>query len=181
MKKAFTMMELIFVLVVMGIIAAVVLPNTRSNPVAEAGVELASQIRFTQHLALINDKYATDATWYKNRWQIVFSGTDNNFYSVVSDNNTTFAKDPLKGLPIQDVALTGVSLSFTGGCNGKTTLSFDHLGRPLVGSLAAMTQPYVAAGTNGELLSSDCTITITDGSENSVITLTRETGYVKLQ
>ncbi|MDF1877893.1 type II secretion system protein, partial [Sulfurimonas sp. SAG-AH-194-L11] len=79
MKKAFTMIELVFVIVVIGILAAVIMPNTRTNPVREAAIQLVSHIRYTQHLAMLDDKFdASDTNWYKKRWQIAFvsvSGT----------------------------------------------------------------------------------------------------------
>ena len=79
MKKAFTMIELIFVIVVMGILAATILPSTRTNPLQEAAIQLVSHIRYTQHLAMVDDKFdASDDMWYRKRWQIAFvsvSGT----------------------------------------------------------------------------------------------------------
>ena len=77
MKKAFTMIELVFVIVVIGILAAVMIPSTRTNPLQEAGVQLLSHIRYTQHLAMVDDKYGENhldgtVTWYKKRWQLVF-------------------------------------------------------------------------------------------------------------
>ncbi|MBA1433268.1 MAG: prepilin-type N-terminal cleavage/methylation domain-containing protein [Epsilonproteobacteria bacterium] len=36
MKKAFTMLELVFVIVVIGILAALILPRTKTNPVQAA-------------------------------------------------------------------------------------------------------------------------------------------------
>jgi len=90
-NKAFTMMELIFVLVVIGILAVVVIPNTRTNPLQEAAIQLVSHIRYTQHLSMVNDTYdANDANWYKKRWQINFgeSTAANNVpaYSIFSDS-----------------------------------------------------------------------------------------------
>jgi prepilin-type N-terminal cleavage/methylation domain-containing protein len=76
MKKAFTMLELIFVIVVIGILAAVVIPRTGSNRLYEAAIQVVSHIRYTQHLAMIDDKFSTaDAQWYKDRWQIMFANT----------------------------------------------------------------------------------------------------------
>ena len=173
MKKAFTMLELVFVIVVIGILAAVIIPRVKTNPVDEAAVNLLSKIRYTQHLALVDDKYGENTLpavdWYKKRWQINFSG---NTYSIVSDNNATFAKDPQNSDDINNTTLKGIStITANGGC---TTLSFDYMGRPLVGSLSATAAPY----TNGNLLRSDCNITITDTSGNQRnITITPETGY----
>ncbi|MBT5934159.1 prepilin-type N-terminal cleavage/methylation domain-containing protein [Sulfurimonas sp.] len=76
MKKAFTMIEFVFVIVVIGIIAAVVIPSIRTNPLQEAAIQLLSHIKYTQHLAMVDDKYdASDADWYKGRWQLVFSNS----------------------------------------------------------------------------------------------------------
>ena len=74
MKKAFTMIELVFVIVVIGILAAAIIPSTRTNPLQEAAIQLVSHIRYTQHLAMLDDTYnRNDASWYKGRWQLVFS------------------------------------------------------------------------------------------------------------
>ena len=76
MKKAFTMMELVFVIVVIGILAAVVMPRTGSNRLNEAAIQVVSHIRYTQHLAVVDNKFnAGDAQWYKDRWQIFFANT----------------------------------------------------------------------------------------------------------
>ena len=90
MKKAFTMIELIFVIVVIGILAAVMIPSTRTNPLQEAAIQVLSHIRYTQHLALIDDKYdSNDTNWYKGRWQIEFSNS--NAYADNKPGYTIFA------------------------------------------------------------------------------------------
>jgi len=117
LHSAFTMLELVFVIVVIGILAAVIIPNTRTNPVQEAAVQVLSHIRYTQHLAMMDDKYdINDNAWHKKRWTIrfkqdlVFTGlsTPNGTYSnewaytVYSDeskdgnpNPSEMAKNPL--------------------------------------------------------------------------------------
>ncbi|MCK9473148.1 type II secretion system protein [Sulfurimonas sp.] len=79
MKKAFTMMELVFVIVVIGILAAVIIPRVGSNKLNEAALQVIAHIRYTQHLAMVDDKFGqnTNATvdWYKKRWQIQFNET----------------------------------------------------------------------------------------------------------
>lgn len=68
MRKAFTMIELVFVIVVIGILAAVIIPNTRTNPLQEAAIQLLSHIKYTQHLAMTDDTYdENDPNWYKKR------------------------------------------------------------------------------------------------------------------
>ncbi len=86
------MLELIFVIVVIGIIIAVVKPNTERSLAQQAAVQLASHLRYTQHLAMADDRYdATNARWHRERWQLVFSssaftgGGDVWAYTIFSD------------------------------------------------------------------------------------------------
>ena len=94
MKKAFTLIELVFVIVVIGILSAVILPRIQTNPLREVAIQVVSNIRYTQHLAMLDDKYnANDVSWYKGRWQLLFgksnSGSKNTggyyAYSIFSD------------------------------------------------------------------------------------------------
>jgi len=96
MKKAFSIIELIFVLVIIGILASIILPSTKTDPLDEAAIQLVSHIRYTQHLAMTDDRYDAnrknddgDIIWYKERWQLVFSKsdfTDNRYaYTIFSD------------------------------------------------------------------------------------------------
>ena len=106
-KSAFTMLELVFVIVVIGILSAVFIPKFGQNKLSEAANQLIAHIRYTQHLAMIDDQYnANDASWYEKRWQIVF-GTSaytggNLAYTIFSDISLTgqadineIAKNPL--------------------------------------------------------------------------------------
>ncbi len=73
MKRAFTIFELIIVIVVIGILAAVLMPRFTKNDVNHAANQILSHIRYTQHLAMIDDKYdPTKGDWYKGLWQIRF-------------------------------------------------------------------------------------------------------------
>lgn len=179
MKKAFTMLELVFVIVVAGILAAVIIPSTRTNPAQEAAVQLLSDIRYTQHLAMIDDKYGQNTVgavdWFLKRWQIRFTGDT---YSIVSDNNTNLAVNPSNSaLLLQNIDLNAdysVSISYAPGSSctaADPIISFDHLGRPLVGTLA----------TNyGELMPATCTIRLTSGAETVDINILQETGYASI-
>jgi len=216
MKKAFTLIELVFVLVVIGIIAATIIPRTNTNPLQEAAVQILSHIRYTQHLALVDDKFdQADSSWYKKRWLIVF---DNNVsvskdtaYTIFSDNNGANNGDPDVGVgeiainpQALDKELTGgyglsilpsntavtkklnltksygvTDVSFSGaGCVNDTArrLNFDHQGRPMIGNLSGLTEAY----SNSTLLQADCNITISDGTNNAIITISPETGYARI-
>lgn len=174
MKKAFTMLELVFVIVVIGILAATVIPRMERDTSAEATIKLQSDIRYAQHLALIDDKYdAASTTWFRNRWQIRFA---DNTYSIVSDANTRFAQDPetRKDIKVDLANDYSATLTFTGGCANNQIISFDHFGRPMVGDLSSDTLPY----PSGRLLSAKCVITVTADGVHT-ITLHPETGYIQ--
>jgi type II secretory pathway pseudopilin PulG len=217
MKKAFTLIEIIFILVIIGIIAATILTRTSTNPLQEAVTQVLSHIRYTQHLALVDDKFdATDTSWYKKRWLMVFSksvGANNDVaYTIFSDKSTT--GDPgIAGSEIalnpQDTSkkLTGgygstilptdarvtrklnltksygvTNVSFSGGCpaNGLR-INFDHQGRPIKGKLGgASGSGNASAYENDNLIKTDCNITITNGTDNAIITISPETGYARI-
>ena len=116
MKKAFTLIELVFVIIIVGILAAAIIPRMKSNSLQEAAVEFMSAIRYTQHLALVSDRYnPNDQFWYKNKWQFIYGfGTSSNrgtggYYSmsIFSDSAgghsgnpdlVEMAKDPLSSV-----------------------------------------------------------------------------------
>ena len=79
-KRAFTMIELIFVVVVVGILAAIMIPKLNRNASREAANQILTHIRYTQHLAMQDDKYENfisnqSKPWFKLRWGITFNET----------------------------------------------------------------------------------------------------------
>ena len=77
-KRAFTMIELVFVIVVVGILAAVMIPKLNRNGSREAATQILTHIRYTQHLAMQDDKYVdsvNEKLWFKMRWGITFNKT----------------------------------------------------------------------------------------------------------
>lgn len=112
-KKAFTLLELVFVIVILGILAALALPRLDSDIRERAGTNLLSAIRFTQQMALIDD--VTDPrynNWQRAFWRLGFQGCSDNgyFYTISSDKNREGnidtgeeAVDPLTGKPFNGV------------------------------------------------------------------------------
>ena len=206
------MLELVFVVVVIGILAAVILPSTKTNPVQDAAIQVLSHIRYTQHLAMVDDKFDTsDANWYKNRWQIFFAqpvASDNLWaYSIFSDSSGGSTGNPdISELAVNPLdrnkLLTGgysavpyatdarvtkemnlghkysiTSVDFSANCKDNSLrIAFDHMGRPLYDGPHLLDDAY-HDGAVSRLVTSDCNITITDGSETAVITIKPETGY----
>jgi len=86
------MLELVMVIVVLGILAAVAIPRMERDLRQEAGDNILSAIRYTQHLALMDDKTnPNDPKWQMTLWQIRFStytdggGKTRWFYTVASN------------------------------------------------------------------------------------------------
>ncbi len=91
MKKAFTMLELIFVIVIVGILSFVAASSFQRDTLREAADQLVSHIRYTQHLAMMDDKFnPSDLKWFRHRWQIVFGSSaytgNKTAYTIFSDS-----------------------------------------------------------------------------------------------
>lgn len=128
MKKAFTLLELVFVIVVVGILSAILIPKTERNPLQEAAVQLLSDIRYTQHLAIIDDKFnAQDRDWYQRRWQILFGknvDSDEKWaYTIFADTSGNATGDANEA----EIAINPMNPNqrMTGGYTGANALSYN--------------------------------------------------------
>ena len=123
-RPAFTMIELVFVIVVLGILAALALPRLERDLRQEARDNLLSAIRYTQHLALIDDKTnPADPNWQSKLWKITFStSTDNlaNFYTISSDLNGNGAVSK------NETAIDPVNGKYMYNAGGDTTIDADE-------------------------------------------------------
>lgn len=86
-RFAFTMIELVFVIIVIGILSALAIPRFDRNNLREAADQVLVHIRYTQHLAMQDNKFnPNDANWYLGRWQIRFSTANGTrSYFIMSD------------------------------------------------------------------------------------------------
>lgn len=198
LRSAFTMIELVFVIVVVGILSYMVASSFTRNPVVEAADQIVSHIRYTQHLAMMNDKFdPNDATYYRERWQIRFntdsSGSGHEVYWIMSDRDhnglltdlADYAKDPLDGNKYLSGDTTlgnnrsqALDLTAKYGINGiiygcSQRIFFDYLGRPYNDTI------YPATAPNQNLITAPCTIVITNGTQTRTIEISPETGYVR--
>ena len=138
MKKAFTMLELVVVIVVIGIIAAAALPRINDDHIAEAADQVMSHIRYTQHLAMQDSKFdPTDANWFKKRWSITFTrasfcgGKSEWRYSVYYDKSATgnlnsadeVARDPLDPSKFMSSGWAGISEANCANASSKYSLA----------------------------------------------------------
>ena len=165
------MLELVFVIVVIGILAALIIPRIDRDTLYEATEQVLGHIKYTQHLAMTDNVYDDDASaWYLNRWRMTFTG---NQYEVHNGAGGVTARDALTkelidGAVMDDYDMNdkySVSISPV-----NFTIAFDHVGRPYNYS-AAPTSPV------SDLLTQDYNITLTSGTDKAIITISAETGY----
>jgi len=170
-KPAFTMIELVLVIVVLGILAALVMPRLDRDLRQEAKDNILSAIRYTQHLALIDDKTVPGTAWQANLWKISFNS--NTSYTISS--GSTIALDPINGKAMDGTSpntLIGKKYSVDGVTGTCTTVGFDNLGRPFTSFSGSSYAGYRAT---------DCNIVISfeqSGITDLTITIAAETGYV---
>ena len=203
-KSAFTMIELVFVIVVLGILAALAMPRFDRDLKQEAADNILSAIRYTQHLALVDDRHKfDDAKWHRRFWKIMFAQCSDGtyFYRIGNDDDmdstSTFeqseaAIDPANGKFMYvanngDCSASNVSPNIvigkrygvtvnngTGGCTGKH-IGFDHLGRPHTG-FSGSTKPDYSSYMNSE-----CILNFTMSDSTILhISIQPETGYAQI-
>jgi len=153
-KPAFTMVELVFVIVVLGILAALALPRLERDLRQEAIDNLLSAIRYTQHLALIDDKTnPTDTTvpaypnWQRKLWKITFStSADNlaNFYTISSDLNGDGA------VTKNEAAIDPVNGKYMYNDDDDTVIDADESPNIFIGKTYGINSMTFSGGCTGE-------------------------------
>ena len=109
-RNGFTMIELVLVIVVLGILAALAVPRMERDLRQEAADTILADIRYAQHMA-INDyrENPRDNGWQKTFWQVKIEGCADNgiFISVGADKDkggdisqSEAAIDPANGKPM---------------------------------------------------------------------------------
>jgi len=132
LKKAFTLIELVLVIVVVGVLSTMVSPNFQRNGLQEAANQLVSHIRYTQHLAMMDNKFDSNkGTWFKERWQIIFARSVNGetawSYTIFSDSSNR-DKNPNHTREIARDPLNAGSLNLSGHLTEGQYLSGGYAG-----------------------------------------------------
>ena len=208
MKKAFTLIEFLIVIIVIGVLAAAILPRTRSNSLQEGAMEFISAIKYTQHLAMISDKYdPTDPTWYQERWQFLYgksNDTNQKFaISIFSDfvgthsghpDPVEIAVNPLNTTQLMSGGFSGtlnwedanatrrLNLGETYGITNITRTTSCGAGRI---SFDNKGRPFTGDSSNWNsstenALRIQCKFTIFKDSESIDVFIEPETGYIHL-
>jgi prepilin-type N-terminal cleavage/methylation domain-containing protein len=207
-RSAFTMIELVFVMIILGILAALAVPRMERSLREQAADNILSAVRYTQQLALIDNKTdPTDTNWQQKLWKITFttgSTPQNVFYTISTDNDQDGAVDkdecavnPSNGLYMYNTtgASAGIDddedpnifiglkygidrITFTGGCSNAA----QHIAFDHLG------RPYndIGSASNdfAKLMQNDCVITFsfTDNMYDSFkIRIRKQTGYASVE
>lgn len=179
MKKAFTLLELVFVIVIAGILAFVLIPKSSDTKLLESANQLISHIRYAQQLALNNDQFdPNDENWYKKMWRIEFE--NNGTYKVWRGADATsnkIAPDPANpGQKLKDVQLKRGIIA-----KADKKVIFDELGR--VYSEQATNKSYehkIEQNTTIKLCkgSANSSSNACDSKERIELSIEPETGYI---
>ncbi len=90
-RRAFTMIELILVIVVIAILAASAIPRFKRDTRFEAINHMLTMIRYTQNLALHDSKHDSNSTeWQKSFWRFNLNNCSNSsgiYYQIGTDTN----------------------------------------------------------------------------------------------
>ena len=203
-RSAFTMIEIVMVIVVLGILAALALPRFERDIKQEAADSILSDIRYTQHLALQSSKHKFDEPkWQRAFWKITFEscgGGSGFFTSIGSDmdwggdiSQAEAAIDPANG---KVMFWTNTASCADGGDNNTSDRIFltkkfgikaiagtegcngiQHIGFDHLG------RPHVSfsgstAPTYGSYMNTACIFTFTMSDDDTFsIRINPETGY----
>lgn len=195
-RSGFTMIELVIVIVVGGILAAVMIPRLERDPTREAANQIVRDIQYAQHLAMVDDVYNdTDPVWFQHRWQIWFKNSDGyavGSYDLVTPAQSVIATNPGSQQKIDsieddsagdlsDFDLTSITLA--GGCaaligNGDgPSIAFDNFGKPYKFTNRA---DFTGANATDHELTTPCTIYVMGDGKKATIQIEPQTGYVHL-
>ncbi len=204
--SGFTMLEMTMAIVVIGILASMALPRLDRDRTQEASQNILNAIRYTQHLALMDNKMdPTDSEWQKKLWKISFGHYSDTFgdkwyYTISADidkdgsvDKNECAIDPANGKYFYHVNTEGNNIDsdespqvMLGKNYGVSNIEFSggcsnvqHIAFDNIG------RPFVGIGgaTNdySKYMTDDCTIAVTiSGAEDFNITISKETGYASI-
>ncbi|MEA3497713.1 MAG: type II secretion system protein [Campylobacterota bacterium] len=199
-KKSFSLLELIFVIVLIAIISSTIIPKTKISKLNLAANKIILYLNYTRYIAHIDNKFdIEDDEWRKKRWTLKFqrcsSSVGGLYYAVYSDTSGGTAhfkksetlKDPLtnkylySGSDCQNsydeskyILLTkefGV-VKVDVSCN--TTSSIGQISFGYDGKI------YSKLGNTPVMITEPCRITLyNDKNEFVTISIEPNTGYIK--
>lgn len=179
MRKAFTVIEIIFVVTIVAILLAVAVPRMLPDLSFERGADaFASNLKYTQHLSLMDDRFdPANAQWHQTRWRMeIVAGADSWRYRIVKGvgANEEVAINPHDRGPLDITNEGGISICGT-PLAGATNIAFDEIGRP------AINAAWPPANQFAGMLNANCSIVVSKDADEISFVLHRETGYLSGQ
>lgn len=107
MKKSFSLLELIFSLLLLTLLYSMFIPKNQINKLDEITSKLETYLNYARYKALVDNKYDEENDlWFKKRWTLKFfrcrSSVGGIYFSIYSDKNLSghpssidSLKDPL--------------------------------------------------------------------------------------
>lgn len=202
-RTAFTMIELVLVIVVLGILAALALPRLERDLSQEAADSILSDIRYTQHLALIDNKHKFDeSSWQSAFWKISFEscgGGSGLFVGVGTDmdylgdtNREEAATDPANGKAMFWTNTASCALGVDTTASSERIFITKKYGITAVAGTGGCTgqhigfdhlgRPHTSFSGSGtpnysSYMATACTFTFTMHNDSFAITIEPETGH----
>ena len=89
-KKSFSLIELIFIILLISIIISNIIPKNKVSKINLAKKQIITHLKYTRYIAMLDNKYNyNDIYWYKKQWNMKFlncSNKVNGIYYVIYSN-----------------------------------------------------------------------------------------------
>ena len=180
LHKAFTLVELIFVIVIVSILSVMMVPRMNSSELQDATDQVIKHMRLAQSLALVQDFYLSEATqsseytninqrnkasvyWFKRWWQIQFHNENaaGASYSVYSDHPSDVLNAAYSAQPEYSATATSSDLIAIDAHTGQ------YIVRDTAGVPASMRLEDVDIGDNYNVQFNMSQCTYVSGNANS--------------
>lgn len=199
-KKGFSLLEIIFVVLLLAIVSTQVIPKNPTSKLQLAVNKMVLYLNYTRYIAHIDNKFdINDSQWERKRWTLKFQNCDSSigglYYIVYSDMSGGTAhfkkeetlKDPLNGKYLYSNGCQKDSV----GDKSKYVLLTQEYGVTKVDVSCNTTDTigqisfgydgriYSRLGTDIKEIEEQCIITLYDQNNDSAsISVEAKTGYI---
>lgn len=202
-KKGFSLLELIFVIILIGIISSFFVFKNIDSSLDEASKRLVLYLKYTRYQALIDDKFdKDDDEWFRKRYSFRLRRCSNDtglYYTIHSDTNKNgyISKSETLKDPLSDKYIYSSNTCEEVSSNSKYVLltkNFDiqsvdvscnetsSLGMIVFGNDGKIYSRFDDIDALNYEINEPCNITLYDkNNNNKTIVVVPNTGYIYLQ